>query len=65
VEGNKARLRPLQLGIRTGDGGVEILSGVTAGEKLVVEGSDRLADGIEVQTAGPEGARTPAGGQAQ
>src|SRR5204862_5413742 len=51
VEGNKARLRPLQLGIRTGDGGVEILSGVTAGEKVVVEGSDRLADGIEVQTA--------------
>ena len=31
VEGNKARLRPLQLGIRVGDGGVEILSGVDAG----------------------------------
>jgi len=55
VEGTKARLRPLQLGIRVGDGGVEILSGVTPGEKLVVEGSDRLADGIEVQTA-PAGA---------
>ncbi len=55
VENNKARLRPLQLGIRVGDGGVEILSGVTPGEKLVVEGSDRLADGIEVQTA-PAGA---------
>jgi len=51
VEGNKARLRPLQLGIRTGDGGVEILSGVTPGENVVVEGSDRLADGIEVQTS--------------
>jgi membrane fusion protein, multidrug efflux system len=55
VENNKARLRPLQLGIRVGDGGVEILSGVTPGEKLVVEGSDRLTDGIEVQTA-PAGA---------
>jgi membrane fusion protein, multidrug efflux system len=51
VEGSKARLRPLQLGIRTGDGGVEILSGVTPGENVVVEGSDRLADGIDVQTA--------------
>jgi multidrug efflux system membrane fusion protein len=51
VEGNRARLRPLRLGIRTGDGGVEILSGVTPGENVVVEGSDRLADGIEVQTA--------------
>ena len=51
VEDNKARVRPLQLGIRTGDGGVEILSGVTPGESVVVEGSDRLADGIEVQTA--------------
>jgi len=51
VEGNKAKLRPLQLGIRTGDGGVEILSGVNPGEKVVVEGSDRLADGIDVTTA--------------
>jgi RND family efflux transporter MFP subunit len=64
VEGNKARLRPLQLGIRVGDGGVEILSGVTPGEKLVVEGSDRLTDGIEVQTApagAPESSRASAG----
>jgi RND family efflux transporter MFP subunit len=64
VEGNKARLRPLQLGIRVGDGGVEILSGVTPGDKLVVEGSDRLADGIEVQTApagAPESSRASAG----
>ena len=64
VEGNKARLRPLQLGIRVGDGEVEILSGVTPGEKLVVEGSDRLTDGIEVQTApagAPESSRASAG----
>jgi multidrug efflux system membrane fusion protein len=65
VDGTQARLRPLQLGIRTGDGGVEILSGLSAGEKLVVEGSDRLADGIEVQMAGAEASRAPASGQAQ
>jgi multidrug efflux system membrane fusion protein len=63
VEGTKARLRPLKLGIRTGDGGVEILSGVTAGEKVVVEGSDRLADGVEVQSGSP--ADTRASGSAE
>jgi multidrug efflux system membrane fusion protein len=50
VEEGKARLRPLQLGIRTADG-VEILSGLKPGDHVVVEGSDRLSDGIEVQAA--------------
>jgi len=49
VEDGKARLRPIQLGLRTGSGLVEILSGVGAGEAVVVEGSDRLADGVTVQ----------------
>jgi multidrug efflux system membrane fusion protein len=52
IDGTKARLRPLKLGIRTGDGGVEILSGVKPGEKVVVEGSDRLSEGVDVQIAG-------------
>ena len=52
IDGTKARVRPLKLGIRTGDGGVEILSGVTPGERVVVEGSDRLSEGMEVQIAG-------------
>ncbi len=38
-----------QIGLRTGTGVVEILSGVKAGETVVIEGSDRLADGIDVQ----------------
>jgi RND family efflux transporter MFP subunit len=68
VDGTKARVRPLKLGIRTGDGGVEILSGVTPGEKIVTEGSDRLTDGAEVLIAGaPSPARASsaaaAGGQ--
>jgi RND family efflux transporter MFP subunit len=49
VEGGKARLRPIQTGLRTGNGIVEILSGLKPGETVVVEGSDRLADGIAVQ----------------
>lgn len=56
VDGNTARVRPLKLGIRTGDGGVEILSGVAPGERVVVEGSDRLSDGMEVQVAAAPGA---------
>jgi multidrug efflux system membrane fusion protein len=62
VEGTKARVRPLKLGIRTGDGGVEILAGVTPGDKVVVEGSDRLTDGMEVQIAGAPAAPRASGG---
>jgi hypothetical protein len=49
VEKGKARLRPIGIGLRTGTGVVEILSGVKAQETVVIEGSDRLADGIDVQ----------------
>ncbi len=48
VQENTARLRPVGLGLRTGTGVVEILSGLEAGEVVVSEGSDRLADGIAV-----------------
>jgi RND family efflux transporter MFP subunit len=65
VEGTRARVRPLKLGIRTGDGGVEILSGVTPGEKVVVEGSDRLSEGMEVQIAGAPSAAGSASAPAQ
>jgi multidrug efflux system membrane fusion protein len=49
VQGGAARLRPIQLGLRTGTGIVEILSGLKPGETVVTEGSDRLADGIPVE----------------
>jgi membrane fusion protein (multidrug efflux system) len=49
VEGGRAHLRSIELGLRTGTGQVEILSGLKPGESVVVEGSDRLADGILVQ----------------
>ncbi len=58
VENGTAKLRPIQQGLRTGTGVVEILSGLKPGETVVTEGSDRLADGIpvEVVTGGVPGA---------
>ena len=58
VENQTARVRPIQLGLRTGTGIVEILSGLKPGQIVVTEGSDRLDDGIpvEVVTGGAPGA---------
>lgn len=60
VEGDQARQRTVKIGLRTGTGIVEILSGVAAGDTVVVEGSDRLTDGIAVQPV----AASPVGGAA-
>lgn len=51
VAQDKAEVRPVAIGLRTGTGVVEILSGVKAGEVVVTEGSDRLVDGVVVQVA--------------
>jgi multidrug efflux system membrane fusion protein len=51
VAEGKAHLRPVTIGLRTGDGEVEILDGLEAAETVVVEGSDRLADGVPVQVS--------------
>src|SRR5262249_22986384 len=60
VDQGKARTRPIQIGLRTGTGVVEILSGVKGGETVVVEGSDRLADGVGGQPgAGPQPGAAP------
>jgi membrane fusion protein, multidrug efflux system len=53
VENGVARERAVKIGLRTGDGAVEVVSGINLGETLVTEGSDRLADGMAVQPAGP------------
>lgn len=63
VEEGKARSRPVQVGLRTGTGLVEIVSGLGGGETVVVEGSDRLADGVPVQPAAA-GAPRPASASA-
>ncbi|HQR44802.1 MAG TPA: efflux RND transporter periplasmic adaptor subunit [Thermoanaerobaculia bacterium] len=54
VEGGRATARPVKIGLRTGDGSVEILSGLAAGETIVTEGSDRLTEGMAVDAAGSE-----------
>jgi multidrug efflux system membrane fusion protein len=51
VEKQVAHQRPVQIGLRTGDGLVEILSGLKPREEVVVEGSDRLEDGTPVRAA--------------
>jgi multidrug efflux system membrane fusion protein len=60
VDGGKARQKPVQIGLRTGDGSVEIVSGLKAGEVIVTEGSDRLADGVAVEAVGATPSRTDA-----
>lgn len=55
VEEGKARSRPVQIGLRTGDGSVEIVSGLSAGQTIVTEGSDRLSDGMAVEAVAPRG----------
>jgi RND family efflux transporter MFP subunit len=56
VDGDKVRLKTIQVGLRSGTGVIEVLSGLEAGQTVVTEGSDRLADGVAVQVAtGPAG----------
>jgi membrane fusion protein (multidrug efflux system)/multidrug efflux system membrane fusion protein len=63
VDGGRARQRPVQIGLRTGDGTVEIVSGLKVGDLVVTEGSDRLADGIAVEAVGREPAKGAAAQQ--
>lgn len=55
VEGDKARERVLELGMRTADGRVEVRDGLKPGETLVVRGGEALRDGVAVRVAeGPK-----------
>ncbi|HEX5059577.1 MAG TPA: efflux RND transporter periplasmic adaptor subunit, partial [Kofleriaceae bacterium] len=47
VEGGKARLRRIELGHR-GRLDVEVVSGITAGEAVVLHPSDRIRDGVKL-----------------
>lgn len=53
VDSGHASQRPVQIGLRTGNGMVEILSGIKSGDTVVREGSDRLSDGVAVQPVAP------------
>lgn len=48
VEGDVARERVLELGLRTAEGDVEVRQGLAVGELLVVRGAEALRDGARV-----------------
>ena len=49
VENDTAAERILQLGMRTADGQVEVLSGLKPGERLVIRGAEALRNGAPVK----------------
>jgi len=59
VEDGKARVRPIQIGLKTDKGEVEIISGLKSGETVITEGSDLLGDGVAIQDATFENPETP------
>jgi membrane fusion protein (multidrug efflux system)/multidrug efflux system membrane fusion protein len=61
VEGDVARPRVLQLGLRTPDGLVEVKSGLKAGELLVVRGAEALKDGAKVRVSDAKPGAPPPG----
>ena len=61
VEGDKAAERILTLGMRSADGKVEVLSGLSGGETLVVRGAEALSNGVSVRLGAPTAAEAPAG----
>lgn len=58
IEDEVAKKRVLQLGLRTSDGRVEVVSGLKPGEVLVIRGAEALRDGVKVSIPGaaPKGA---------
>jgi multidrug efflux system membrane fusion protein len=61
VENETAVERVLTLGMRTADGQAEVLSGLKAGDILVVRGAEALRNGVPVRTGPPQapGAKAP------
>jgi multidrug efflux system membrane fusion protein len=59
VEEGQALARPIEIGLKTEDGLVEILSGLKGMETVVVEGSDLLEDGVAVEDADLGNPETP------
>lgn len=56
VPGERARRRPVTPGPARGDGWVEIASGLSAGDRLITTGRERLADGARVAVKGEDAA---------
>ena len=59
VENDLAAERILQLGMRTADGQVEVLSGLKPGERLVIRGAEALRNGAPVKETTEAAAPSP------
>ncbi len=59
VEDGKAVRKTIEIGLKTEEGLVEILSGLSGTETVVVEGSDLLADGVAVEDVDLSNPETP------
>ena len=60
VDDGHARIRPIEIGAMVREGYVEVLSGLTVGEEIVIFGQDQLEDGDPVNPNWREWAhRTP------
>ncbi len=55
VEGEVAKERVLELGMRTADGLVEVKKGLVPGDKLVIRGAEALRDGAPIRLGAPPG----------
>ncbi len=53
---NTAQMKPVKTGIRLA-GKVEVVSGLSAGEQVIVEGLQKLGPGSAVKVAGPDAAK--------
>ncbi|HUQ00882.1 MAG TPA: efflux RND transporter periplasmic adaptor subunit [Kofleriaceae bacterium] len=62
VEGEVAKERILELGMRTADGLVEVKKGLVPGDKLVIRGAEALRDGAPIRMGTAPGAK-PQGGK--
>lgn len=62
VEGDVAKERVVELGLRTADGLVEIKKGIAIGEQVVVRGAEALRDGAPVKLGGGPPGKAPGSG---
>jgi membrane fusion protein, multidrug efflux system len=58
-EGNKVKARVVKQGLKSADG-IEIIDGLAAGERIVVDGAATLRDGMEVDPVAPKPERPAA-----
>jgi len=60
---NTVSVRPVKLGVTDGDR-VEVLSGIEPGDRIVIDGADKLRDGAKIIVRAPTDASAAASGRA-